>query len=301
MHRFKIWIRGFFGFSRKETNAFLILLPLMILILVSEPVYRTWKFSSEDNFMFDKKYTDSVIANLTFAKKDSFTSKTSIHKEIHFKQFDPNKISETEFIALGLSPFLSTRIVRYREKGGRIKKKEDLLKIYGMDSTWFAKASAWIVLPAATDKIATRSDKPVEKKVEHRDPFDINSADSLQLVNVFGIGPALSKRIRSYRDRLGGFISMDQVGEVYGLDTVVLKQVRKKFLVAPGFVPRKVNVNAETVDALISHPYIKRKEAQALINYRRQHGDFKSADDLTQLHNISAAWLERIKPYLTFE
>src|SRR5437868_5780286 len=140
MHRFKIWIRGFFGFSRKETNAFLILLPLMIVILVSEPIYRKWKFRNEDHNFFDHHYADSVLASLTYPTADSLPAYRQlrinsgrnngkpvvrIEKEIHFTSFDPNTISETELVNFGLSPFIAGRVIRYREKGGVFKKKDD--------------------------------------------------------------------------------------------------------------------------------------------------------------------------------
>lgn len=296
MHRIRIWIRGFFGFSKKETNAFLILLPLMVVILVSEPVYRRWKFRNEDFNFFDQHYTDSVLASLTYTTKDSSAAMPPVEKEIHFKAFDPNIISERDLTALGMSPFVANRIARYREKGGTFKKKEDLLRIYGMDSSWFMRASAWITLPVK--KIQIKEWKQFEKKVTKTEIVDINLADSVQLVNVFGVGPALSKRIRNYREKLGGYVSMEQLREVYGLDTLALIEINKRFFLSPEFVPSQLDLNRGTVEELVKHPYIKRREAQAIVNYRNQHGNFGSVDDLLQVEIIKPAWLEKVRPYI---
>jgi competence protein ComEA len=296
LHYIRIWIRGFFGFSQKETNAFLILLPLMIAALISEPLYRRWKFAHHDGRLFDQHYADSILTTITDIRVDSSKSSTSIRAARRFRKFDPNTMREDEMIALGLSPALANRVIRYRLKGGKFKNKNDLLKIYGMDSVWFNEAIAWIIIPPPT--ASATLPRNFETKIVIHEQLDINSADSVQLVNVFGIGPTLSRRIRAYRDRLGGFISMDQVSEVYGLDTIVLKQLKKKFAVSPDFRPQQIDLNSETVEELIRHPYIKRKEAYMMLNYRRQHGDFKSINDLQQLPIGSSDWLEKLKPYL---
>jgi competence protein ComEA len=307
LHRIRIWIRGFFGFSRKETNAFLILLPLMTVILVSEPVYRQWKFRNDNHNFFDQHYADSVLATLTYRDSLPAPSQSLWQKEVgtkpiagakreaHFTAFDPNTVSEKELVALGLSPFIASRIVRYREKGGRFKSKDDLLRIYGMDTTWFRKASPWITL--AEKPPHTTEWKRAEKKITIAEVIDINAADSIQLVKVFGIGPALSRRIRNYREKLGGFVSLNQLSEVYGLDTVALKELKKRFVVSPEFTPRQVSVNSESIEEL-SHPYIKKKEAQAIVNYRRQHGNFQSIGDVLKIQVLSAGWFENVKPYL---
>jgi competence protein ComEA len=296
MHRIRIWIRGFFGFSRKETNAFLILLPLMIVILISEPVYRKWKFRNEGFNFFDQHYTDSVLASLTYTTKDSSVAMPSKKKEIHFKAFDPNTISEKDLTDLGMSPYVANRIVRYREKGGTFKKKEDLLRIYGMDSLWFMRASAWITLPEK--RIQTKEWKQFEKKETKTLIVDINLADSLQLVNVFGVGPALSKRIRNYRAKLGGYVSMEQLREVYGLDTLARIEINKKFFLSPEFAPSQLDLNHGTVEELVKHPYIKKREAQAIVNYRNQHGNFESVDGLLKVQIITQGWLEKVRPYV---
>ncbi len=297
MQRIRIWIRGFFGFSRKETNAFLILLPLMIVILVSEPVYRRWKFRNADNNIFDRHYTDSVLATLKYPVKDSVKVLPGKESLIHFAAFDPNTASEKDLEKLGLSPFLANRIMRYREKGGSFKKKEDLLRIYGMDSSWFRKAKTWITLPEKTEQPIEL--KRTERTAKKPDLIDINTADSIQLEDVYGIGPGLSKRIRKYREKLGGFVSMEQLSEVYGLDTIVVKQVKKKFFLSPEFVPRRINLNATTLEELMAHPYIKRKEAHAILNYRNQHGHFGSIEDVLKIQIINATWLEKMRPYLS--
>ena len=146
MHRIKEWIRAFFGFSRGETNAFLILLPLMIALLFSEPLYRLWRIRQPPDFSKDERIVDSLIASLRWNTTDSVATVKKIPVVINFFSFDPNTASESEFIQLGLPSSTAKRIVRYREKGGTFKKKEALLKMYGLDTAWFEQAKPWITI-----------------------------------------------------------------------------------------------------------------------------------------------------------
>jgi len=299
MQRIRLLVRAFFGFSRGETNAFLILLPLMVAILFSEPVYRHWQSRSTQDYSKDQQYLDSLVASLTFVETDSINkSKNRQSLAIKFYSFDPNILPEDKFIQLGLSPFLASRIVRYREKGGTFRKKEDVSKIYGMDSVWFRNAMPWITI--ATELPRPQNSKPTERKIVVPENFDINLADSTQLMKVYGIGPALSKRIETFRDRLGGFISMEQLREVYGLDSVVVNAVKKRFFISENFEPRKINLNTLNPET-IRHPYLRRREANAITAYRRQHGNLTSTDQLKEIKILTPEWIEKIRPYISLE
>ncbi len=194
---------------------------------------------------------------------------------------------------MGLSGFLTKRIIRYREKGGSFRKKEDVLKIYGMDSSWYDQAQGWMTFPPK------KIPKPFEKRVTNFRIEDINEADSLQLLRIYGIGPALSRRIRTFRDRLGGFISLNQLQEVYGLDTAVVREMKKKFVVRDEFLPRQIKLNTATLEDLIHHPYIKRREALAILSYRLQHGAFQAFEELLEINLLTPQWIDRVQPYLT--
>ena len=297
MHRFKAWVRAFFGFSRTETNAFLILLPLMLIILFSEPLYLQWRTRQQHDI--DEHGLDSLMARLQWDKDDSVITTIKAPAAINFKAFDPNTVTEAELVRMGLSPLLSNRITRYRQKGGTFRKKEDLLKIYGFDSAWFRQAKQWMTIQRKIEIIKPTYAK--ERRVVITALIDINATDSLQLLTIYGIGPVLSKRICTFRDRLGGFVSLDQVKEVYGLDSLVVGQINKKFMVMENFHPKKLNLNRATLAELIKHPYMKRSEAQAILSFRLQHGNFQSAEQLTEIKSLTSDWIKKIQPYLVIE
>ncbi len=298
MERIKAWIRMFFGFSRTETNAFIILLPLIMVILFSEPVFRWWATRHSPDFSKEAHKLDSLISQLHWREPDSITHQKVISTAINFHPFDPNVLTEKEFVRLGLSAFISRRLVHFREKGGVFYKKEDLLKIYGIDSSWYARAKPWI---AIASKVPEPKETFVVKKKVAEEFVDINTADSLQLIKVFGIGPSLSKRIRTFRARLGGFVSLEQLREVYGLDSSVVKEMKKKFFIANNYQPNKINLNTSDLKDLLKHPYIRWNEGQAILTYRLQHGNYASISDLHGIQLLTPAWIEKITPYLTLE
>ncbi len=286
MKRIRLYVRAFFGFSRMETNGFLILLPLVFLLIFSDSIYRQVR-DVEPLTGLDR--TDSLLAWM--AEREN-ARRNAQHDTIKFHNFDPNLITAEDLIALGLDKRIADRIVRYREKGGQFRFKEDLKKIYGMDSVWYHSASDWVAI-AKNEK----STKMIVSKRQSTQREDINLADTLRLQDVYGIGPALARRIVIFRERLGGYIYMDQLREVYGLDSVVVERVKRQFHVKAGFVPRKINLEKATLDELNKHPYINRRQAQAIVAYRSQH-DIKSVQQLRDLPQLGQQWLDKMMPYL---
>jgi len=297
--RIRVWIRSFFGFSRSETNGFLILLPLMAALVFSAPVYRWWLGSLPVNVPENTKILDSLVAYWKWNKAaDSVKSLFT---------FDPNTASLEDLKNLGFTDRLSLRIINYRAKGGKFKIKRDLRKLYGMDSILMARLYSYIDLPEKINSTGNRhyptyakapADRPVVSPVRLA-RFDLNLADTAQLIQLYGIGSKLSRRILTYRDRLGGFISQDQLTEVYGLDSAVINQLKKRTFIREDFRPRQINVNAADEKELRSLPYIKLHLARSIATYRFQHGDFASIEELRQIALMDASLFQKIKPYLT--
>ncbi len=297
MNRLKAWIRSFFAFSRSETNALLILLPLMVLLIFSEPAYRYWFTNQELSFSKDSLRLDSLVAKWQWEKVDSISE--SAYRPLF--RFNPNTASRDSLLQLGFSPSLARRIVNYRTRGGVFKIKSDLLKMYGADTLLYKKLYSFIDLPLvaekkrkefSTDSFPTRTIVAIIR-------LDLNVADTAQLITVYGIGSKFSMRIVEYRERLGGFVSMDQLKEVYRLDTTAIGRLKKKFFVSPGFVPRQIPLNSATEKELATHPYISYKLAAAVVAYRFQHGYFTSIEDLVNLKLLAEKDFQRIKPYIT--
>jgi competence protein ComEA len=295
MNIIKRWVRNLFGFSGKEINGFLILMPLMVVVIASEPIYRMWMVSRTDDFTADRRYLDS-LAQLW---KTEPSRDTALLASLF--EFNPNKVSVADMQRLGFSESLSSRIANYRQKGGQFRIKADLLKIYGMDSALYAQLYAYILLPETKEK--KTSDKQLEKSATQSQKtllssFDLNEADTTQLKSVYGIGSTLASRIIRFREGLGGFIKQEQLKEVFGLDTTVIQQLLKISFIAEDFTPRKINLNTANETEFSAHPYIKRSMAKAIIAYRFQHGKFADVQELKKLTLLKAEEADKIIPYL---
>jgi competence protein ComEA len=300
MDRVRQFIRNWLGFSQTETNGFLILLPLVILVLASAPLYKFYRSSQPPDFSKDYAMLDSISAR--WNKEVSIRADTSAAVRVPhvLKPFDPNKATVAELKSLGLPEHLSKRIVSYRQKGGVFRVKRDLLKIYGVDSTYYHQLYRYIDLPVSKPVHVTRAKDKVETgSTEAEKKFNLNDADTLQLKKVKGIGKVLAARIIKFREALGGFTSADQLKEIYGLDSTVALQLRNKFYVEENFKPVTISINSADQATLERHPYISRALARSILSYRYQHGTFTDVADLKNLHTITPAQAEKLLPYLT--
>ncbi|MDH4090834.1 MAG: helix-hairpin-helix domain-containing protein [Cyclobacteriaceae bacterium] len=302
MIRLKRWVKNFFGLSHAQVNGFVILIPLLAIILFSEPVWHWYVSHQEEDFSGNRAKLDSLIALWeTKTPKERADSSGVAPGITDLFVFDPNNATVEELVALGFSSTLSARIARYREKGGKFTIKADLLKIYGIDTSFFRQRYAFIDLPEKSER-KEKAKEYSQFAIEKSSPdlmFDLNQADTSQLKKIFGIGDRLSMRIVKYRDALGGFTTFDQVREVYGLDSAVIDRLINSSFLKDDFQPTKININTADETAMATHPYIRKAAARAIVAYRFQHGEFEALDDLRKIHALDDETIQKIAPYLT--
>ena len=132
-----------------------------------------------------------------------------------------------------------------------------------------------------------------------KQPIDVNNADSIALVKLPGIGEKLSSRIIKYRDRLGGFINLSQLSEVYGLSDSTIRIITPLLFISEQFQPKKINVNSAEYKDLRRHPYITHAFAKSLLAYRKAHGIFQSLEDLKGILSLEHHEINKVSSYLT--
>jgi len=213
--------------------------------------------------------------------------------------FDPNTLPVEGWQKLGLNEKTSKTIEKYRSKGGKFYKREDIKKIWGMPPGFYEKVKDYIVFTSVKihhpqNDFEKKTHTKPEKKVL---VVNINEADTSDFIALPGIGGKLAARIVNFRDKLGGFYSVEQVGETYGLPDSTFQKI--KILLQLSSPVKKFNINTATKDELKSHPYIKWNLANAIVEYRNQHGAYKSLDELKKIALIDEATFERIVHYLS--
>lgn len=287
------WLRSLFGFTRSQTNGFAVLLILLLLVIFSEPLYR--------NFLLPPDQPPEIIVPETQARvaplPDSLHGSPKKISAIKPHNLNPNYAAYDDWLSLGVPHKIAARILAYRKKGGKFLYKSDLLRIYGFDSALYNRVAVHLDLPDKPKHLSSVIATGKEPKVK----LDLNFADSVQLVMVYGIGPVLARRIVKYREALGGFVAWQQLYSVYGLDTPTIATLQNRFYIDGNFAPRKININHATEQELAAHPLISRFMARAIVNYRWQHGHYSTVDDIRKIIAIAEKDFESVKPYLSVE
>lgn len=296
MYRIYRFMYGLVGFSRSQTNGFLVFLPLLLVILFSEPVFRRIISLRDPDYSRDIARLDSIMRLMepAIVVEPSALSGALV-------PFDPNLASAEMLEGVGLRKEVVSRIINYRTKGGKFRVKKDLRKIWGMDSLTYARVESFLLLPENPERKPLEIESFVRKETSPREKVlreDLNRADTSSLKKVFGIGEKLALRILKYRDALGGFVSMNQLKEVYRLDTAVISRLNKRFYIEESFVPRRLNINEDGRQDLAAHPYLSPRVADAIVAYRFNHGDFKTIEDLRRIPAIDSIVFQKAHPYL---
>lgn len=252
---------------------------------------------------------DSVSGNDSFDQDNTFTyqydrSENSYERTLapNMFYFDPNTASGEDWKKLGLKDRTIKMTQNYLSKGGRFKAPEDLKKIYGLHNDEYERLAPFIRISETNNfpKAENYTKSEYSNKKPAYSSIDINLADTSAFISLPGIGSKLAARIVSFREKLGGFYSIDQIKETYGLPDSTFQKIKPWLQVNAGAI-RKININTATTDELKNHPYIKWNLANVIVNYRNEHGLFKSVEALKNIHGIELIHLEKMMPYLYME
>lgn len=255
-----------------------VLLILIALVLIAPYVYQWLR---KDNTINVTAFNTAAAA---LNKANLQTTDGNRAANVTLFKFNPNNLSAGDWRKLGITAKQAAIIKNYTAKGGRFRKAEDLQKIYGLTKLDYARLAPFIIIPQEKANIIV----------------ELNTADSARLTAIDGIGGAFAKRIIYYRERLGGFITKEQLKEVYGIDELKYNEIKDQVKVDAGHI-RKININTITFDKLRLMPYLNYKQVNAMIEYRKQHGDYTSINDLKNIAIIDDNILRKIEPYLVFK
>jgi DNA uptake protein ComE-like DNA-binding protein len=151
----------------------------------------------------------------------------------------------------------------------------------------------------------TRDSLPVHRELAKRERafviLDMNKADSAAFEKLPGIGEKLSSRIVKYRTKLGGFIDVQQLKEVYGIQDSVFATLQKYLVIENEFLPTRININTVEYAGLRKHPYADHQFVKLILAYRNMHGPFTSVENLKTIETLDTLRLQKIAPYLWCE
>ena len=205
------------------------------------------------------------------------------------KAFDPNSYDVDEWMKLGLSAKQSNALINYIKKG--ITSDDQLRKSFVMSDELFAliQDSTFYAVAVEEENIT----KPISISL-----VNINTASKEELMSVHGIGNFYADKILEYRERIGGFVQLEQLLELWKFDEEKLQRVENQFSIGSESV-KTLNVNTATIEELKAHPYISYKVANSIVKMRLAHGDYKELEALMNSKLIDVELYMKLKPYLT--
>ena len=296
-----------FIFSKRERNGILFLLSILLFVVVldlmlplflKEQVYDTTAWREKAEAYFAQSSSDGDTLKVQFSGT-----------------LDPNRVQISELLKIGIPATLAANWVRYLERGGHFKKKEELLRLYGMTADKLATFGENLSFTATRNadsaktgvkrkliqKWPTQSSGDALKKWptkpdRKRETVEVNSADSAQLEALPGIGPVLASRIIKYRRLLGGFYDVSQLMKIYGMSEELWQRSAPHLSVDTSGI-RKVEINFLSLTDLGHHPYIGFRLAKKIIRKRDTDGKFRTKEELATIFSPDS--LRQLLPYLS--
>ncbi|MGK0363999.1 MAG: competence ComEA-like helix-hairpin-helix protein, partial [Saprospiraceae bacterium] len=192
--------------------------------------------------------------------------------------FDPNTVSYEDLIRLGISSRAAKGLIKYRNAGAVFRKKTDFKKVYNIEEADYNRLENYIDLPEKFVSPIPERTQPIYKKKEWTPVYvDINNATVDEWQKLRGIGPGYANWIVKHRERLGGFVTIEQVSEVYNFPDSTYQSI-KEFLTNESPNLTKISINRLTAEEIKNHPYIQWKQANRIVAFRKQHGAFSDMD-----------------------
>lgn len=236
---------------------------------------------------------------------------------IRMQIFDPNTADSSTLVHVGLKKWQASNILKYRSKGGRYRRAEDMRKLYGMTDSMYQALLPYIQI----DTIAVKQYRDSVRN-SHRDSVMVDSmpryvsqkrdtilnlrtADTTELKMIRGIGSYRAKQIVRYREQLGGFAHVDQLCEIKALQPLLTDSMAADSLLAhfwlDSVIITPLSVNRAGVEKLQRHPYLSFEQAKAIYELRRKKIHLDSIAQLKKVDCLTEQELKRLTPYLSFE
>jgi DNA uptake protein ComE-like DNA-binding protein len=299
-------IKQYLAFSQSDRNAVVTLVILIFIAIVSHIVVDNMSPAAEirdPELETIMNRWPGPVTGETSSEESTFSDRDSSLKDNSVpvsqtdciggkrpdRTFDPNNAGRDLLLKMGFNSFQSSNIIKYREKGGNFYKKEDLLKIYGVDSAFFESIKDYISIERADI---------YENTVAGTKSIELNSSDSTDLIQLRGIGPVFASRIVKFRNILGGFYSADQLMEVYNFPEETFQGI-KSYLRCDTALIRKMRLNFADFAELIRHPYLERDEVNSILNFREENGPFVSKEQLIKDGLVDSLKFQKIKHYIS--
>ena len=292
---FKI-IKSYFKFSSEQRLGVFVLFAIIISVQLA---YFFTDFSSVSNDSPEKEKWLSLQSQIDSLKQEKLDYVPKMYP------FNPNFISDYKGYKLGMSVSEIDRLLAFRKQNKYVNSPEEFQAVTKVSDSLLNAISPYFKFP---DWVKNKKEFKEYKKYpnsafvkkEKIVIIDINQATQEELIKIYGIGEAISLRILKMKESLGGFVSMEQMKDVWGLSPEVIENLNSHFKVSALPDVKKVDINNASIKELSQFPYFNYQIARQIVTFRSMNGDFKNVDDLTKIKGLSIEKANIIALYLDF-
>lgn len=292
-HKKNTFLHAFLLYTKSQRIGIITLFSLILLIQV---LYAFIKFSSP--------IVDDSEKSKWLSHQDKIDSLQQVHK--HDKPtiypFNPNFITDFKGYKLGMSTHEIDRLFAFRKQNKFVNSAKEFQQVTKVSDSLLDKISPYFKFPDWVNhqnKSISSYKNEVKPKEEAIAILDINTASKEDLMKIKGIGDKISDRILEQKNKIGAFVSMNQMEEIWGLSPEVIQSLQRYFVVKNTAKAIKININTASIKELGQFPFFNFKLAKEIVKYRSMNNGI-TIDDLSKINNFPVEKTKIIALYLEF-
>ncbi|MBG6110414.1 DNA uptake protein ComE-like DNA-binding protein [Flavobacterium sp. CG_23.5] len=289
-------INEYFNFTREQRKGIFV---LVAIIVVLQLLYFYVDFSVLAKDFPEKRKWLSLQSQIDSMKMDRKTESPKIYL------FNPNFITDYKGYKLGMSVKELDRLFAFRKENKYVNSSKEFQQVTQISDSLLNVMAPFFKFPDWVNnkkqfKVYEKYPNMAFTKKEKIVFIDINEATQENLIKIYGIGEAISLRILKLKESLGGFVSMEQMNDVWGLSPEVIANLNTHFKVLAQPKIKKIDINNASLKELSQFSYFRYPLAKEIVTYRSMNGDIKNIEDLTKIKGFSVDKAKIIALYLDF-
>ena len=296
-------LKSYFEISNFERRGVYSLLFILLLFASFYWLKNNYSFTN-DEVDEEAKQAFALQIKKGFGER-KFSPKSKIEKKIESKYnekltyFNPNADSYEVLVSKGIEPKVAKNIVNYRSKGGEYRSPKDVARLYAISELYFNRIKPYIEIENEAAPINNSVKQLANSEIIKQEMLNIelNTATVEELIKLKGVGNYYANKIKRDIEWKGGYYSKNQLYAIKDLPQETVDNILNFVNVNPDKIKR-IHLNSADFETLRRHPFLKYKEAQSIINYREQHGQFISLEQLKKIHLLKDKDFSQILPYL---
>lgn len=236
--------------------------------------------------------------NLLQQEIDSLKKVETESRKFVITSFNPNFITDYKGYHLQMSTLEIDRLHAYRKTGKFVNSVQEFQEVTKVSDEWLSEYASYFKFPDwVTAKNTNKNFKGDSQIIAIK---DFNSATAEDFKMIKGIGDGYALRIINEREKMGGFVHMDQAAFIWNLPPEVVRSLQKYFIVKKPPVIHKININTASKQEISKIPYINHELSRNILIYRSKKSEPLSIEDLEKINGFPLDKLKIIALYLDF-